>query len=222
MKIIGHRGARGLAPENTLASLQKAIDFGVDEIEIDVRVTKDDMPVLMHDPTLKRVAGNESGISDTTFKQLKQIKPDLTTLEEAIRFIDRRVPITIEVKSEQPTEPVLKIIKKLLRQGWKPTDFLLASFSQSDLLALHKALPQVEKVVIEPWSGVRATYRARQLGTKRIAMRSYYIWSWFIRAMHASGFKLVTYSLNNPKKAEQWARHGLYGVITDYPNRYHR
>jgi len=53
MKIIGHRGAKGLAPENTLASMQAALDNNVDAIEFDVRVTRDNVPVINHNPDIK-------------------------------------------------------------------------------------------------------------------------------------------------------------------------
>ena len=59
MKIVGHRGARGLSPENTIASLEKAIEHGVDMVEVDVRVTKDGVAVLHHDPVVTDPDGAE-------------------------------------------------------------------------------------------------------------------------------------------------------------------
>jgi glycerophosphoryl diester phosphodiesterase len=97
---------------------------------------------------------------------------------------------------------------------------LLGSKSQKTLLELHPALPEIEKVVIEPWSGVRAHYRARQLGAKRISMNQQWLWWGFIRGFKNSGRQLYAYTLNDPAKARRWARYGLAGVVTDYPDRF--
>jgi glycerophosphoryl diester phosphodiesterase len=215
MKIIGHRGARGLAPENTLASLQKALDCRVDEIEIDVRVTKDGVPILNHD-----TAKQGFKIDQYELAPLRKKLTDLATLEEAIQFVKRRVPLAIEIKPGESVEPIIQILRNFLKKGWKPADFRLGSKSQKILLALHKALPNIDTIVIERWSGVRASWRARRLNTKYICMNQHFMWWGFISSMHRSGYKLSVYTLNDPKKAKAWARRGLYGVVTDHPNRF--
>lgn len=220
MKIIGHRGAKGLAPENTVASFMKAIEHAVDEIEFDVRVTRDGVAIIQHDAKLHDPAGNGLSVIDTDFDELLAHKPDLTTFEAGLRRINRAVPVLIEVKPGVPTPPVIKIIKQLLAEGWTTEDMLLGSFSQPILRELQIALPQIPKVVIESWSGVRATLRARELKTDRLSMNHHWIWSGFVRAMSRGGYKLVAYTLDDPVKAKRWARHGLYGTITDYPDRF--
>ncbi len=238
MKIIGHRGARGLASENTIASFKKALEHHVDEIELDVRVTKDGLTALLHDPHLTDPSGNHLKVSEHTFDELKKHKPDLTLLEEALAVINRRVPVIVEVKPDVRTKPIVKIIKQLLQEGWAPKDLLIASYSQSVLLALHAQLPGIQKVVIENWSGIRATRRARQLGTKRLSMLEYWLWSGFISSMARRGYELYSFPpkspkkerifskigltgyTNNPVKARRWAKRGLAGVITDFPDRF--
>ncbi|HEY5152928.1 MAG TPA: glycerophosphodiester phosphodiesterase family protein, partial [Candidatus Saccharimonadales bacterium] len=103
-------------------------------------------------------------------------------------------------------------------EGWKPGNFLIGSKSQKALLELHAALPEVPTIVIEPWSGVRAHYRARQLGTKHVSMNQLWLWWGFIRGFKNSDWQLYAYTLNNPRKARRWARYGLAGVVTDYPD----
>lgn len=220
MKIIGHRGAKGLAPENTLPSFEKAIEHRVDEIELDVRVTLDGVAVIQHDPDLHDPAGNHLRVDKTNYEELLAHKPDLLTFEAAMRAIDRRVPVLIEVKPGVPTKPVIAVINKLMLVGWKHQDMLLGSFSQSILLELQAELPLVPKVVNERWSGVRASWRARQLNSKRISMNQLWLWSGFIRAMHKRGYQLAAYTLNDSRKAHSWAKYGLYGAITDYPDRF--
>jgi glycerophosphoryl diester phosphodiesterase len=223
MKIIGHRGARGLGPENTLPSLKAALEAGVDEIEIDVRVTADGACVLNHDPYLHDASGGKLRaltIAQHTAAQLYDQRPDTATLAEAIRLVNHRVPMVIEVKPKVPAAPVIAQIQQFLDDGWQPHDFLLASFSHATLTALHAALPAIETVVLSRVSGIRARWRAKRVNATRLAFNHHNLWWGFIAAMHKRGYQIVTYTLNDPAKAERWKRHGLYGVVTDYPDRF--
>jgi len=217
MKIIGHRGAKLLAPENTIASFEKALEHGVDEIECDVRITKDTIAVLVHDAYLHDRSGTKLRVSDHTYQELKEHKNDLATLEEALRFVDRKVPVMIELKPHEQSEPVILVVQKLLKQGWTKKDFLFVSFDFSILQALHQNLPGIELVIDEMWSGVRASYRARKLGIRRINMFSWWLWGGFIRSM-SHNYELSAFPLNNPKRAKRWAKAGLAGAITDTPD----
>jgi glycerophosphoryl diester phosphodiesterase len=239
MLIIGHRGAKGQATENTLIGLQAGLDSRVDQIEIDARVTKDGIVVLMHDAAYKRRGKEPLVVSTTTYRQLRRVKKDLTTLVAAIDYVGTRIPLMIEVKSGVPTAPIVTIINAHLNRGWKTKDFLLASYSQPVLLELHRALPAIDKIVIENWSSIRAVRRARQVHTKRLSMLEYWLWTGFIRSMARRGYKIYSFPpkdsgekrvlpklfglsghTNMPSKARRWAKAGLAGVITDYPERY--
>lgn len=221
MEIIGHRGAKGLAPENTLRSLQSALKHNVDRVEFDIRVTGDHVPVLLHDPVLTDAGEQRLVLAEHSFAELKQHKPDLTTLAEALDCIDTKARPLIEVKRHEPVQPVAKVIDGFLQSSrYKPVDLLLGSKSQKTLLELHRALPKVPTIVIEPWSGMRARWRARQLETTLVAMNQHWLWRGFITPVARSGWQLYAYTLNDPSKAKRWAGYGLAGVITDYPDRF--
>lgn len=219
LKIIGHRGARGMAPENTIDALQAGLEAGVHGLEFDVRVTKDNVPVLCHDPHIKTIVGNLP-IADTTLAVLKKHHKDLPTLAEALKALRHRVPAMIEVKKAVPVEPVAAVLQSFLKKGWKPEHIMVGSKDYAVLKALRKQLPDLPLVIIEPWSGVRATRRARIFHTPYLSMNQLFLWWGFIRGARSSGHHLFAYTLNNPRKAAYWAKHGLYGVITDYPARY--
>lgn len=210
MVVIGHRGAKGLAEENTLASLQKAVDCHVDRIEFDVRVTKDGVPVLHHDALIGEIL-----ISNLNLEELLAKKSNLATLEEMLQTFGHKVPLYIEVKPGEAITPIVQILKRhSLADAW------LASFSQETLLALHAELPELPTVVLERWSGVRASRRARQLGTNKVCMKQKWLWWGFIRQVTRGGWELYAYTVNNPAKAKRLAKHGLAGVVTDYPDRF--
>ncbi len=214
MLIIGHRGAKGLAPENTLAGFKKALDLGVDGIEFDVCVTKDEVPIIHHDRFLKDASGNRLKINDHFYEELKQHKPDLPTLKEALDFINGTVVLFIEIKPKTEVQPVADVLAKYRHS------FLIGSKSQSILMEFQTTMPLVPKIVIESWSGIRAAWRARRLKTNRLIMYEYFLWFGFVRAMKKAGYELYVYPMNDPKKAKRWARYGIAGVVTDFPDRF--
>jgi glycerophosphoryl diester phosphodiesterase len=218
MEIIGHRGARGLAPENTIASFRKALEHHVDGLELDLRVTSDGVVIVHHDPQLTDPDGTEHIIARTGYRELKAHKPDLATFEELLETIGHPVPLLVEVKPGEHVKPIIRILRNRLADGWQPSHFRLLSFDQKILLELQEALPDIEKVVLEKWSGVRASRRARQLGTKSITMQQRWLWWGFIRQVARGGYKLGAYTVNDPAKARRWKRWGLHAVTTDYPD----
>lgn len=213
MKIIGHRGARGLAPENTLASLEKAIEHHVDMIEFDLRVTSDNQVILHHDADVIDASGNHLGIANHNLSELLPHKPDLTLFKDAIDYIDNRAGLMIEIKPGVDTKPIVSI---LIKSAIK-SDIIFCSFDHEILSQIKRQLTDIEIMIIEPWSGVRASYRARKLQTNLISMNQRWLWWGFIKSM-SSSYQLYTYTLNDSKKAHRWAKYGLAGVITDYPD----
>lgn len=216
MLIIGHRGARGLAPENTIAGFKKALEHKVDQIEFDVRVTNDNIPILYHGSVLTDPSGNKLRIENHTYQDLKQHKTDLATLEDSLKAIHGKVPLCIEVKRGVTIGPVVQVLRTY-KQSYR-----IGSKSQRTLRQLHQQLPTVAKIVIENWSGIQALRRAKQVNAKCLSMNKFFLWWGFIRAINRRGYELYAYTLNNPKKARRWAKYGLAGVVTDYPDRFKR
>ena len=148
MKIIGHRGARGLSSENTLSSLNEAISHDVDEIEFDVRVTSDNVPVLHHDSEITNSSGRKFSIDKNTLKFLQKQKPDLPTLKDVFDHIDKKMSLYIEIKPDVAVKPIIKVLRAQLKKG-RPVDALrVASFSQKTLVEVHEALPELPKIVL--------------------------------------------------------------------------
>lgn len=224
MIIIGHRGARGLTAENTLASVQTALEylqFTGGMIEFDVRVSSDEEAVLSHDAVIKNRNGAAVKIKDCTLEELRRYKPDLTLLATVLEQIDTKVTPYIEIKPGEPIEPILKVLNRFVGPGkmYAAADVRIASKSQSILEAFHTQLPDVPLIVIEPWSSWRARRRANRLHAREIAMNKLWLWSGFIRIFSRS-FRLYAYTVNDPAKVQRWQKAGLAGVVTDYPDRF--
>ncbi len=222
MIVIGHRGAAGLAPENTIASLRKALEHHVDMIEVDIRATKDNILVLHHDEVLTDAAGNNLRIRDYAFSELSMHKPDLARLDEAVAAIDRSVPLIIEIKPGEPVALLLDHLHSAYGQGWRAEDIWVASFHFAALQEIHAKSPSTPLIVNEQWSGIRGSLRAKRLHTPYIAMNARWLWSGFIYGMHQRKYHLLAYNLNNPRTVHAWERFGLAGVYTDYPDRFRK
>ncbi|MCZ2481447.1 glycerophosphodiester phosphodiesterase family protein [Aquirufa nivalisilvae] len=129
LRISAHRGNSGLAPENTLATFQKTLDMGVDFIEIDVRTSKDNQLVILHDGTLNRTTNGTGPIANLTLAEIKQLKankgwegqfPDerIPTLEETLQLVEKwnkqkntKTYIYVDCKQVAP-KPLLKLMKQ--------------------------------------------------------------------------------------------------------------
>lgn len=218
MIIIGHRGAKGLAPENTLTALLKGIEHGVDELEFDVRVTSDGIPVLAHNAELHDASGTGLEVAETPYKTLLRHSPDLTRFDAVFDAVSTQAALYIEIKRDAALQPIAKVLYAQLESGYPASNIRIASFEYQVLAHMHELFPNVTIVVLERWSGVRATYRARKFHTKRIAMNHTWLWWGFIQSVSSHGYQLTPYTLNDPALAKRWQKHGMYGLVTDYPD----
>jgi glycerophosphoryl diester phosphodiesterase len=193
MEIIGHRGAKGLAPENTLEAINSALNLGVDMIEIDLRMQGKKI-VLSHDDTLP----NEK----------------YTSVEEALGKIDCRVPLNIEIKEQKVIKPLSKVLSQYKGK------ILISSKSFTILQSVKKQLPDIDIAIIESWSGVRAVASASYLDTNRVHLKHNWLWSGFVRSMKHRGYHLYAYTVNSVERAEELESWGVDGIFTDYPDRF--
>jgi len=224
--IVGHRGAKGLAQENTIAGFEKAMEYDIDMIEFDIRQTKDDVLIVIH-KHLRTPDGQSFVVRQTNFKDLLKYDPDIPTAEQVIQAVNRRVRLMVEIKRDVDPAPVAELIKGFLKKGWQPEDFMFNSDSYPILAYMQHELPQVERLIQGRWSGVRVTRLARKLETPYILLDQRYLWWGFVRAVSSRGFKLFTYTFPwhdkepyNHHKAIRWLKDGIYGIVTDYPDHY--
>jgi glycerophosphoryl diester phosphodiesterase len=148
MKIIGHRGAAGLALENTLPSIELARLLGVNAIEFDVRITKDNKLVVCHDADLDDVGDNASKISELTLRQLQKIvlndgQSVTPSLREALKMAGD-VPVFIELKQAGCAELLLKLLK-----DFPDSKVSVLSFKLEELAVLRRRAPKLRLYGLE-------------------------------------------------------------------------
>ncbi len=161
MKIIGHRGAAGLALENTLPGLELARLLGVDAIEFDVRLTKDRVLVLSHDDDLSRLSESNAKISESTLAELRDIvlsdeQSTIPTLIEAMQTVGK-TPVIIELKVGGCLPELLKIIDDFPR-----VPVTVASFKHHEAIALKQMRPDIKVYLAERTKAVEIIQVARQ------------------------------------------------------------
>jgi glycerophosphoryl diester phosphodiesterase len=148
-KIIGHRGCAAYAPENTLVGIHTAADMGVEWVELDVKLTKDQVPILFHDELLERTTDGTGEVKDHTYAQLKELDAGLwfgdsffdtriPTLEQAIDvLIERDLGVNIEIKPCPGRErETAEVALDLLASVWDDhSRMLISSFQHVSLEA---------------------------------------------------------------------------------------
>ncbi|NPA52121.1 MAG: glycerophosphodiester phosphodiesterase [Aquificae bacterium] len=216
--IVGHRGAKGVKPENTIASLKYAIEHGADIVEIDVRKTKDRQLILLHDPDFRRLAGKAVSPRDVDYSFIKehitiQGEP-VPTLEEAIKFVNARVGMFIEIKEPDTVEKVLTILQKYNALEWTA----VISFYDTAIKTAKKLLPSITTGLI--YSKPPGRIKEAHLLEAQIVLPYYKLAT--LKAnnfAHSLGLKVVAWTINDEKLALKILKNRTDALATDYPHK---
>jgi glycerophosphoryl diester phosphodiesterase len=230
--VIGHRGAAGRAPENTLAGLSCAKALGCTWVEFDVRLTADGVPVLCHDRRLDRTT-NGSGVVATL--PLAAVRDRDAGSRFAPEFAGERVPTldealllcaaldlgaNIEVKADSGREyATAAAVATVLRQlGDRGPQVLVSSFLLPALVALHEVAPWLPRgvlfrVVPRNWADTAARFKCRVVGADHRRLRASRI-----AAIRTAGYSLAAYTVNDPERADLLFGWGVTSVFSDIPD----
>jgi len=222
MLCIGHRGARGLSPENTLASVELAITQGADAIEIDVR-EHDQQVIVFHDERVERTTNGQGYLTDFSVEQLRQLDAGsgqkIPTLPEVIQLINRRVPLNIELKDHQSVAPTLIIIEEFVARGWRYDDFVVSSFFHPLLQWLKAKQPLIPIGALSAGVMTDLALFAQQLSAVSINLCHDSINQEIIDDAHQRGLKVYIYTVNEVHEFEKLRAMAVDGLFTDYPQR---
>lgn len=154
--VIGHRGASAVAPENTMAAFQTALDMGADGVELDCQLTKDGHLVVIHDPTLKRTTGCDGLVKDYTLSQLRHLDAGawfnprfagkrIPTLEDVLALARDRLLVNVEIKNLPYRYAGIEArLLAAIRQNAFPLDRLIvSSFDHESLIRIQAMEPRV-------------------------------------------------------------------------------
>lgn len=223
LTIIAHRGARGLAPENTLKAFEKAIELGAPWIELDVQWHRDRLWVF-HDDRLERVTNGRGRLLEQTPEYLRALDAGegerIPFLDEVIERVQRRARINIELKTAAGTAgAVASVLRGCLARGWQPEDFMVSSFLLPELHEFKRRLPLVPLGVLLCGVPLDLAAAGSHLGAATLNIALEFAEPALIEDGHRRGLKVNVYTVNEPDDVARLQRLGVDGVFTDHPER---
>ncbi|WP_313791557.1 glycerophosphodiester phosphodiesterase [Allomuricauda sp. SCSIO 64092] len=222
--VIGHRGAMGYETENTLASVQKAMDLSVDMIEIDVFKVKSGEIVVFHDERLERLSNAPGNIEEYYIADLRNVILDgnhrIPMLQDVLKLVNNNVPLNIELKGDDTAERVNFIMDYYIQErGWSRENFVISSFKWDELRKIRELGPDVAIAVLTEEDPLEAIEVAKELNA--IAINPWFktLTAENVRKIQDEGFKVYTYTVNETADIEQVTQYGVDGIFTNYPDR---
>lgn len=224
MQIIGHRGASGYEPENTLASFKEALALGVDMIELDVYRIRTGEIVVMHDDTLNRTTNGTGRTEDMSLSQLRKLDAGhgqkVPLLSEVLDLVDKRVPVNIELKGKGTAAPVARLIETYVsKRGWTDNLFLVSSFHHAELITFMKLRPSVHAGALFIRKARRSIAAIKKEGDYSINLNATFITNKTVQEAHAQGLRVFAYTVNNKRSARRMDALHVDGIFTNYPDR---
>jgi len=231
--IIAHRGSSQAAPENTLAAFRAAIDAGADGIELDVQLSKDGHVVVIHDEKLDRTTNGSGFVKDHTLAELSQLDaggkfsphfageplPTLASVFELIRERSWKGLINVELKTSRfPYPGIERAVVDLIDAYGLREQALLSSFNHNSLAEVARIAPGVKTAILfsivlyKPWEyakgiGCSALHPSLQPGIEEL-----------IAGARAAGLSVNVWTINSVEQAQELAKAGATGIITDVPD----
>ncbi|MGD1918159.1 MAG: glycerophosphodiester phosphodiesterase [Pleurocapsa sp.] len=221
MLCIGHRGAMGHEPENTLLSVRKALELGVDAVEIDVYNVEDRL-VVIHDRDISRTTNGHGYIEEATFAYLRTLDAgkgeQIPTLKEALDTINRQAIVNIELKGNNTARLTVKLILEYVRIGWSYQDFVVSSFYHYELNLVKAIQPNIKIGILIyglPWGYIEI---AKKLAADLVISGLDYVSSELVTAAHQENLQAWVYTVNYPKDIKKMRQLGVDGIFTNYPD----
>jgi glycerophosphoryl diester phosphodiesterase len=217
---IGHRGARAYEPENTLASFRYAAELGVDAIELDVRKTKDNELVVIHNADVNKTTNGNGPVNSFTLNEIKKLVTDkdehIPTLEEVLDAMARRVKVLIELKEAGTEEKVIELIqRKKLKDS-----VIIISFHEDILRKVRELDDDVTLglVYVRHKNPIQA---ALALKAEYLLYLYRFTHSANVKKAHEAGLKVIVWTINTKEEAIEYKKKGVDGIASDRPDILH-
>ncbi|WP_225846714.1 glycerophosphodiester phosphodiesterase family protein [Streptomyces sp. HPF1205] len=212
---VGHRGVMGVEPENTLRSFRRAERAGLDQVELDLHLSKDGALVVMHDATVDRTTDGSGQIRDLTLEEIRGLDAGLgervPVFEEVLDAVTR--PIQAEIKDVAAARAVARV----LRERGETERVSVLSFHDEALAEVRALLPEARTVLVASRLGPQIVDRAQAVGARLVSLDLTRLSLDVVRHCQAAGIAVMAWTVNT---AQDWAlarAFGLDGAATDLP-----
>jgi len=227
--VLGHRGASHAAPQNTLAAFRKAVEAGADGVELDVHLSRDGVPVVIHDAKVDATTDGEGHVSAMLLEELqaldagRRFHPQFTgeripTLEAVLREVGEALLVNIELKayrSDSLVSAVVEVVRRLRMESrvwfssFKPYLLYQARDLAPDVpCGLLYAPPTVGSLLLAPITPYEARHPYHAMVRERAVQRA-----------HQRGLRVFTWTVDDVEVAQRLAAWGIDGIITNEPQK---
>ncbi len=222
---IGHRGAKGYIAENTLESINMAIELNVDGVEIDVFKCLSGELVLFHDKNLKKLTGKSGKIENLTINDLQKYlvlgKYKIPTLKDVLEKIKKPLLVNIELKGSGAAESTSKIIEDFSKRTlWKKENFIVSSFNWDELKKLRSINTDIAiGILLDKLGNInKAIQFGKNINAQSIHPNYRMLNEGTVEKIKKNGFKIYTWTVNNKEDISFMQKLNVDGVISDYPD----
>ena len=222
--VIGHRGAKGHLAENTLPSISKAIELGVDGVEIDVFQCASGELVVFHDKTLEKLTNATGYIEALDLDSIQRIEVlngfSIPTLGEVLDLIKGRIFLNIELKGSQTALKTDKLLKTYFKlKAWSPDKILISSFNWQELKIFRKVNREISIAILTEDDPLDAIPIGLELNAVAINPNYESLNSENVSKINKAGFKIYPWTVNAPEDINRMIIYGVEGIISDFPER---
>ncbi|WP_028402056.1 glycerophosphodiester phosphodiesterase [Ectobacillus panaciterrae] len=230
MKIYAHRGVPSLYPENTMIAFQEAVRMKCNGIELDVQLTKDDVPVVIHDETLERTTNGTGWVKDYTYEELCTFNASykyreelghcpIPTLEEVCQLIQGEpIILNIELKNEIIMYPQLEEkVYDMIRSFNIQDQVVVSSFNHESLKYFHSIAKDVQTAVLTEKPIENVVEYIKGLGASGYHPDFSILTKELAAELNANDIAIRPYTVNDPKVAQQLRDWGISAIVTDCP-----
>jgi glycerophosphoryl diester phosphodiesterase len=216
--VVAHRGASGYEPENTLRAVRRALEMGVDAVEVDVRLSRDGVPVVIHDETVDRTTNGRGLVRSMSVEELRRLDAGkgerIPLLSEVLEEVKGRCALFAELKEVDAAEPALKLVEA----AGMLDSVLFISFEQEALAAVKRLAPRshVGLIYAKPSDGIVA---AKHLGCEFVLPHYRLATEKAVAFAHRMGLLVVAWTVDDAETAAELKRRGVDGIASNYPDR---
>ena len=221
---IGHRGAKGHLAENTLESIQKAIELGADAVEFDIHACATGELVVIHDFTVDRTTNGTGEVHELTLDALRALSVEeeysIPTLEEVLDMLGTGFFVNIEMKGRHTAKPLAVLLEHYVAQkGFKYDNIIVSSFQYEELKMMSAINPDVHLGILTQASVAQAWDWAHEFNAKALHPHFSLLTETNVERAKEAGYRINTWTVNEPEDIARMQSYHVDGIISDYPER---
>ncbi len=234
--LIAHRGASGHAPENTLVAVRRAMEMRAEMVEVDILLSKDGIPVLLHDPSLDRTTNGTGVVSDFTLDELKLLDAgswfgeqfageQIPTVDELLALCKGKMALNLEIKTQAVTDSleggVVEKVVELVRKHGMDRNVIFSSFDPRAIKQLKAIAPDIAGAILYDnrlYDDAHPVEIVANLGADAFNCHWRQVRTGLVDSLHQAGLPINVYTVNADTLMHKMLDMGVDGIFTDYPD----